>query len=156
MPELPDVESFAGSSKRKGKDKTIEAVGARSEAVLGNVEPAELENALTGQRFTSNVRHGKHLIIETSGSNWLSVHFGMTGFFDYTESSKVEGGHPKVIFFFRDGSGLIYDCQRKLGEVNLISSPDSWVGKKDLGPEGIFAHPTLAESLNNLFSGEFD
>jgi len=151
MPELPDVEVFRRFFEKKGKDKTIEAVGVRSEAVLGNVEPAELENALRDQRFTSSVRHGKHLLIETSGSNWLAVHFGMTGFFDYTESSAVEEGHPRVIFFFRDGSGLIYDCQRKLGEINLVQNPDSWVEEKGLGPDALSGFDR--ETFGTVFSG---
>ncbi|MCF7889901.1 hypothetical protein K9M78_01630 [Candidatus Bipolaricaulota bacterium] len=98
MPELPDVEIFKRYFDSYGLDKKVEKVKIRSEQVLGNLRPKGLGAALTGKKFSSSLRHGKHLLVSTTGEEWLGFHFGMTGFFEYLDPGEDPGGHPRILF----------------------------------------------------------
>jgi len=73
MPELPDVEIFRRYMDSHGPDKKIESVKARSEQVLGDLQQKEL-NTLEGKRFSSSLRHGKHIFVDIKGEKWLGFH----------------------------------------------------------------------------------
>lgn len=137
MPELPDVEVFKEYFDSNGLDKPIKEVEMREEAVLGDLQPRVLRNILKGERFLSSLRHGKYLFIKVGDATWLSVHFGMTGYFDYYQTELEPDGHPRVIFHFKDGSQMVYDCQRKLGELDLLSEPAELIEEKNLGPDAL-------------------
>lgn len=137
MPELPDVEIFKRYLDSYGLDKSIKEVEIRSEKVVGNPRPEELKTRLKGEEFSSSLRHGKHLLVDTSGEEWLGFHFGMTGFFEYLNPGEDPAGHPRILFHYRDDSRMVYDCQRKLGEVNLFEDRDSFISRKNLGPDAL-------------------
>lgn len=137
MPELPDVEVFKEYFDSIGLNKPVKEIEVRDGTVLGDLQPKVLKNILKGEKFLSSLRHGKYLFIQVGDATWLAVHFGMTGFFDYYESELEPDGHPRVIFHFKDGSQLIYDCQRKLGELDLLSEPGELIKEKNLGPDAL-------------------
>ncbi|MBS3737283.1 Fpg/Nei family DNA glycosylase, partial [Candidatus Bipolaricaulota bacterium] len=137
MPELPDVEIFKRYLDSYGLDKTIKEVEIRSEKVLMDLQPEEFKSALAGNKFGSSQRHGKHLFVDTSGEKWLGFHFGMTGFFEYLSPGEGPEGHPRVLFHYDDESCMVYDCQRKLGEINLVEDKDNFIARKNLGPDAL-------------------
>lgn len=138
MPELPDVELFRKYLDSTSLHKTIEEVDVRSEQVVGDRQPEELTTVLPGRQFYSSLRQGKHLLVELKKSNYLlEFHFGMTGFFNYLTTQEKLTGHPRVVFTFVDGTRLVYDCQRKLGEVSLFENFDGFLSVKNLGPDAL-------------------
>lgn len=60
---------------------------------------------------------------------------------DRIDESILEGdesdGHPRVSFALGDGRRLVFDCQRKLGELRLIEDPDAFINDNDLGPDAL-------------------
>ncbi len=137
MPELPDVELFKSFLESKGLHKEITELEVRSKEVLGDLRPKDLEEALVGKQFSSATRHGKHLFVSVEEEGWLEFHFGMTGFFNYSRTPEDLPGHPRLVFRFPDGNCLVYDCQRKLGEVNLVEDLDDYLERRELGPDAL-------------------
>jgi formamidopyrimidine-DNA glycosylase len=126
MPELPDVEVFRRRIAGCCLHRRIQAVRAHDPRVLRGVGRQRFRRALTGSELETTRRHGKHLFVELSGSGWLVMHFGMTGF---VEHSREHHPHPhaRLTVQFADGSRLLLVDQRRLGTYGMPSSdPTPW------------------------------
>ncbi len=137
MPELPDVEVFGRYFERHALERTVEAVEVKDASLLENTSGAELARVLTGKRFTDLQRRGKHLAVAVDGGGWVVFHFGMTGFFRYFEAEADEPEHARVLFRFKGGGALAYDCQRKFGEVRLVQDLEAFYRAKEVGPDAL-------------------
>lgn len=137
MPELPDVEVFKDYFESHTLGKKVREVEVRSNQVLTDLKPKTLQDRLVEKSFSSTRRHGKHLFISTNEAEWIRFHFGMTGFFRLYGTEEKMTGHPRVIFVLSEGTELAYDCQRKLGEIDLLSDPLDYIAKKGLGPDAL-------------------
>lgn len=137
MPELPDVELFKAYFDSNGLSKKIQGVEVRSAQVLGENCSPDFEDVLIGKEFVSSLRRGKHLFAALKDGDWIEFHFGMTGFFKFYQEAEDCSDHPRVIFKFGDQDYLAYDCQRKLGEINLVKDLDSYIKERDLGPDAL-------------------
>jgi formamidopyrimidine-DNA glycosylase len=142
MPELPDVELFrrriAGTCLRR----QVAAVRADDTRTLRDVSRQRLSRRLKGTRFESTRRHGKHLFVALSGSGWLVMHFGMTGFVEHARDGESLP-HTRLTVQFADGSRLYFVDQRRLGFVSLADDPDAFVQAEGLGPDAL--DPTYAQ-----------
>lgn len=136
MPELPDVELFrrrvAGSCLRR----KIAGVQGGDSRTVQDVSRQQLSRRLKGSRFTSTRRHGKHLFVKLSGSGWLVLHFGMTGFVEHVPDDETRP-HTRLTVRFADGSKLVFADQRRLGFVSLTDDPDAYVQDAGLGPDAL-------------------
>lgn len=152
MPELPDVEVFKRYYERKAQGKFVSGVRPKDDKVLGSQSGASLRERVPENEMGQASRHGKHLFVEVSGKFWLAFHFGMTGYFCFYREDEPPSGHPRLIFDFDDGTHLAFDCQRRLGEVNLIEDRDDFVKSKELGPDALDGDLSLNE-FKEVFSG---
>lgn len=152
MPELPDVEVFKRYYERKAQGKFVSEVRPKDDKVLGNVSAASLRERIPENRTGKSSRHGKHLFVEMSGKFWLAFHFGMTGYFCFYREDEPPSDHPRLIFDFEEGSHLAFDCQRRLGEINLIGDKKDFVESKGLGPDALNADLSL-DDFKEVFSG---
>jgi formamidopyrimidine-DNA glycosylase len=137
LPELPDVESFKKYLDATSLHKKIEKVEVKTPEILGNTSAQKLQDKLVGHKFQSSRRHGKHLFVEIYDDSWLILHFGMTGNLEYFKDIENEPPHTRLLLTFGNGFHLAYDCQRKLGEINLAKTVDSFVEEKNLGPDAL-------------------
>ncbi len=137
VPELPDVEVFRRYFDATSLHKKIRSVAVRDRDMLEGASPSGLEKKLAGRCFRSTRRHGKYLFAEATSSSWLVLHFGMTGFLKYFKKPEEQPGHERLRIRFSNGYSLVYDCQRKLGELRLIRDPDGFVTEKNLGPDAL-------------------
>ncbi len=152
MPELPDVEVFRRYLDSTGLHKRIDHVEIRDPGLLEGVTAGELEDALDGASLEETRRRGKHLMARISRGQWLTLHFGMTGFLKYYKKDEDEPEHSRVRLDFDNGYHLAYDCQRKLGRVGLTRSPEHLASDEDLGPDAL--DPDLSrQEFIDLFSG---
>jgi formamidopyrimidine-DNA glycosylase len=78
VPELPDVEHYRSVVTDHVIGQTISRIEAPDPSVLRNCSPAALGRQLHSRRFVQGERHGKWLVVGTSGPT-LIFHFGMTG-----------------------------------------------------------------------------
>ncbi len=135
MPELPDVAVLKRYLDATALHNEIADVDVRDDYVLKGVSARKLADALKGRRFESTLRHGKNLLVETDGENWLRLHFGMTGNLNYHKKGGSDPEHTRVLFAFADGYHLAYVCPRKLGRISLTSGPEEFAREQNLGPD---------------------
>lgn len=135
MPELPDVEIFKRYLDSTSLHQEISSAEVKNEKVLGDVFARKLEKELVGKRFQSARRHGKYLFVELDGGGWLLLHFGMTGYLKYFKDMEYEPSHDRFLVTFDNGFHLAFDCQRMLGKVDLVESPEALISSEGLGPD---------------------
>ena len=152
MPELPDVEIFRQYMNSTALHQKIDNVQVMDDALLGDVSSRSLQMQLKDQQFESTKRHGKYLFAETDESDWLVLHFGMTGFLKYYKKNNESPAHTRVRFDFSNGYHLDYDCQRKLGFIDLVPNVDNYIQKKDLGIDP-YKTPLDLGTLKELLKG---
>ena len=136
MPELPDVETLRRYFSSTALHQKIESVETNSDYVLKDITPQWLGRKLSGNAFSVARRHGKFFFagLEQS-SDWLLLHFGMTGNLKYYQDMDEQPQHELVAFHFDNGYTLAYVMTRKLGEVRIISGVDEFIQKRNLGPD---------------------
>ncbi len=135
MPELPDVEVFRQYIEKTSLDKRIIDVIIKDERIM-QADPEIFVRTVTGNIFHSTHRHGKHLFVGLDTS-WMYMHFGMSGQPKYFNTMEEEPEHNRLLFTFENGYFLAYDCQRRLGKVDLIEDVDGFITKKNLGPDAL-------------------
>ncbi|MDQ3932628.1 MAG: Fpg/Nei family DNA glycosylase [Actinomycetota bacterium] len=155
MPELPDVEAFRRYLSEHATGHLIERVTAPDAAVIRNTTPQGLGRALKHRRFGEPERHGKWLFASThsdspAGGPTVVLHFGMTGYLNWTDHDEPRHEHDRVIFICEAGE-LRVNMVRKLGGV-WLASDDEQVSQIT-GPLGPDAWELSREDLGNLLEG---
>ena len=137
MPELPEVETFKRYLDNTSLHQRITNVEVQDAYVLKRVSARQLARRLKGCRFESSHRHGKHLFVRVGDELWLRVHFGMTGSFEYVNHDEVAPKTARVIFRFANNCRLVFDDQRKFGEIELIADINEFLQTRYLGPDAL-------------------
>src|SRR4051812_28642335 len=100
MPELPDVEGFLQYFEDHALGKKIKNVKVFSKKTLRNTNEGKLRDLLKDDKFKSAKRYGKWLIINTKKGKHLAMHFGMTGYLNYSDKDKKPKS-TRLLFEFR-------------------------------------------------------
>ncbi len=138
MPELPDVDVFRRYVNAAALKQPIADVRDDDAAdMLTDITIGGLAERLAGEMFTATRRHGKHLFIRIGENGWLMLHFGMTGFFRYFKNDDRRPPHVRLEIDFENGYSLAFDCQRRLGRIEHVETPDAFVQKQNLGPDAL-------------------
>jgi formamidopyrimidine-DNA glycosylase len=137
VPELPDVEVLKQYLDATSLHQDIRAVEVGDSRILEDIATERLKTGLRGHSFDSTQRHGKYLFTELSNSRWLVLHFGMSGELKYFKSMEKDPEYDQVLISLSNGYHLAYNAPRKLGLVALIEDMDSFVEKKELGPDAM-------------------
>ena len=137
MPELPEVEMSKRYLDSTSLHQRISNVEVHDSYVLERISARELARRLKGRRFQKSERHGKHLFVRAGDELWLRLHFGMTGALEYLKHDKVAPKTARVIFRFSNSCALVFDDQRKFGEVGLIENVDKFLRTRGLGPDAL-------------------
>jgi len=137
MPELPEVETFKRYLDDTSLRQRIINVEVRDSYVLKRTSPLQLARALKRRRFASSCRHGKHLFVRADNELWVRLHFGMTGSLEYLSHDNVVPKTARVIFRFGNSRRLVFDDQRKFGEIELIKDVDEFLQTRKLGPDAL-------------------
>ena len=135
MPELPEVEVFKRYFDATSLHQRIVGADVRSAYVLKGISARELVRQLKGRQFESSKRHGKHLFVRVGENLWLRLHFGMTGSLCYFKEEGKAPQYTRVVFVFEKGHRLVFDDQRKFGQIGLIEDVDDYLKKRALGPD---------------------
>lgn len=135
MPELPDVEIFKRYLDATALRKKIKGSNVHDADLLDGVSRQKLQRRLHGERFRDTHRHGKFLFARFGASDWLILHFGMTGFLKYHKNSDDTPDHTRLTIDFANGYHLAYSCQRKLGKISHTDSVDHFIENQGLGPD---------------------
>ncbi len=137
MPELPEVATFRSYFERTALGRKIAFARVMEPRIVRGVPPAAIEKELAGSVFVSSRQHGKYLFAELDGGRWLVMHFGMSGFLDYSGGQDREGAYTRLLIGFEGGGALAYVNQRMLGWVGLAAEPEQIIRGKNLGPSAL-------------------
>lgn len=139
MPELPEVEAARRTMEAEGLSRTIETVSVTPDGMTMAVSESTLRSALLGHRLTAARRHGKHLFVRSGEDRgrWLRIHFGMTGelVVDMDAADRHDPEHDRLRLDLEGDRGIVFRCPRKLGEIDLVASPEAFVEEEGLGPD---------------------
>lgn len=130
VPELPEVEIYRRRFEGCALRRRIAGVDVTDARILHETTERELREVLTGARFVSTRRHGKHLFAKATSGAWLYLHFGMSG--DLYCGKEVPR-FSRFVVLFSKGDMLAFEDMRLFGRVGLISDPDFFIARKQLG-----------------------
>jgi len=152
MPELPDVENYRRYLQQRAMRLPITNVQIADVRVLDGVSEQRFKQCLTGARFSSAQRHGKHLLVHLDSGIWLTMHFGMTGALSFFEDAKSDSRHHRVRFDFDRDRHLAYTDRRLLGRLGLAENgeADVFINSHGLGPDALDPKLTLAKFRDAL------
>lgn len=138
MPELPEVETV--------RRTVLPAVGGKITSLwtsgmglhMARKPPAAKLKKLIGTKITAVRRHGKYLLVDTSGPASLLVHLGMTGRLRLHAKADPRAPHTHVIF----GLGareLRFSDPRRFGQVDVVTRGEehAHAGLALLGPDAM-------------------
>lgn len=137
MPELPEAETLRRYLETNSLRKVIERIDIRNERILDNIFPKQLKKSLEGSRFFLSERYGKRIFLGLNDDLLLTIHLGMSGWFDYLSRRESEPSHTRVLIIFADGSRLAYRDPRMFGRIGLTNSIKSFIREKNLGPDAL-------------------
>lgn len=153
MPELPDVEVFRQYFNQTSLNRKIRNVEIMSTDLLETSSSRSIQMQLKGQQFSKTLRHGKYLFAQYKEEGWLILHFGMTGFLKYFKNESERPGHIRLQIDFDNNYYLAYDCQRKLGLIDLTSDPEKFIKEKELGADP-YREQIEFDQFKMLFEGK--
>ena len=119
MPELPEVETV--------RRTLTPAVGATIRGVWDSAKglhmkrkpPRAALKKLVGTTITGVRRHGKYLLVDTSGPLTLLVHLGMTGRFMIQDKSVPRAKHTHVVLDLGERE-LRFSDPRRFGQIDVV------------------------------------
>ena len=135
LPELPEVEAFRKYFNHTSLHQKIRSVEIKSPGMVKETNPNVIQAKLKNKEFISTSRHGKYLFAKTGNDNYLVFHFGMTGDLKYFKSIEELPKYTRLLISFTNSYYLAFDDQRKFGTIRLISDPEKFTEKKNLGPD---------------------
>ncbi len=131
MPELPEVETIRRDLEKAILHKTFHCVEVYDPLVLRS-PLKDFIQGLEGQSIKAIVRKGKALLIQLSNGRYLLVQLMMTG--QMVVDAKQDK-HTRVVFKFTDDRRVLYNDQRRFGQLRIIKDPSEVKYFNVLGPE---------------------
>jgi len=131
MPELPEVETIKRDLEKKILQYRFRRVEVIDPFIL-RTPTAQFIQAFNDQSVRAVSRRGKALIIELSSGKFLIVQLMMTG---QLVVDGVPDKHTHVIFHFIGDRTLLYNDQRKFGQLRMVNQLAEVKHFQLLGPE---------------------
>lgn len=135
MPELPSLEIFKKYFDSTSLNQRIKSLDIKNPEILTNISSSDLKDKLVGFKFKSSTRYGKYLFCMLDNDFHLILHFGMTGYLQY--SRRDENPYTRILIKFANGSNLGFVDMRKFGRVGLVRDIVSYIEEKKLGPDAL-------------------
>jgi formamidopyrimidine-DNA glycosylase len=128
MPELAEVFFFA-KQWDVARNKPILRLELHPKTrVFRGCDVHSLEDRLIGAKLRRAHTHGKQMLFEFSGGNWLGIHLGMTGELTVKPQPFDAGKHDHLVLHLRDRA-LVFNDPRQFGRVQFHtgkSLPSTW------------------------------
>jgi formamidopyrimidine-DNA glycosylase len=180
MPELPEVETFRRFTEQYALQVPVADVRVLKPKILEHTSEADLRQALIGSVLTRTRRVGKHLLAQidppsaqcsqastppinsplintppdanpAQASQWLFLHFGMTGYLSYQREGQtivnaygnpaLPQAHIRVQLVLADGGLFNFHEQRMFGKLGLTADADRYFQARKLGPDALTVGP---------------
>lgn len=119
MPELPDLNVYAGNLNKELAGKRLEAIEVKNKSKL-KVPASELKKAIEASKLKKVYREGKELHFEFSNGNILGMHLMLNGKLDWFDG-KNDKKNTIVEMHFENTGLVLTDYQ---GVANIALSPE--------------------------------
>jgi formamidopyrimidine-DNA glycosylase len=131
MPELPEVETIVRDLNKSIQSKIISDVIVH-DAFLLRQKSADFIHRLKKQAVAKITRRGKAIIIHLDSGEFLVIQLMMTGQLVF---DGMEDKHTRIRFVFSDVSRLLYNDQRRFGQLRVVAKLEEINHFNILGPE---------------------
>lgn len=135
MPELPEVETYRRYLSETIMYQPITHVEVEDPKKLLLIPYDEFLPRLKGKQVIDSKRVGKNLFLKLDSSDWLYMHFGMTGDVHYYRDDADRPKHARIVFFFDSGFKLGFICPRKFERLSVVSDPDEFLKQKKVNTD---------------------
>jgi len=157
MPELPEVETVKRGLEKEIINKKIAKIQVNIPSLIKKPEIDEFMTRLKNTMVISIKRRGKYLKILFNTMDYLVVHLGMSGRLLFqpkknlpSKISKTMEKHNHILFFFEDGSKIVYNDVRKFGKMWLLKKDENLSRIESLGFEPLEPYFTVSELYRML------
>jgi len=131
MPELPEVETIVRDLSKSLKRKTLVEVVVKDAFLLR--QPArDFIRRIRAQAVLKITRRGKAIIVHLGSGEFLVVQLMMTG---QLIANGQEDKHTRIKFVLSEGQYLLYNDQRRFGQLRVVAALDEIKHFNILGPE---------------------
>ena len=144
MPELPEVETIVRDLNKSIRRKTFSDVTVH-DAFLLRQTPKDFIRRIKGRTIDKITRRGKAVIVHLNSGELLVVQVMMTG---QLIVNGPQDKHTRLTFDFTDGSRLLYNDQRRFGQLRVVSQLNEVKHFNILGPE------PFSKDFTPVFMGE--
>jgi len=152
MPELPEVETVKRGLEKEIINKKIAKIQVNLPSLIKKPPIDKLMTRLKNNMIISIKRRGKYIIIIFDTMDYLVVHLGMSGrllfqpkTLPHSKISNTIEKHNHILFFFEDGSKIIYNDVRKFGKMWLLKRDEKLTRIESLGFEPLEPCFTVSE-----------
>lgn len=155
MPELPEVQTIVNELQPVVTDRVIQKIKVLTpKMVLG--EPKKVY----GQKVLGVRRRAKLIIFDLTDGWHLLIHLKLTGQLFYlspkeerTKTGEGQNRFTAIIFYFDDGSRLLFNDLRKFGYLKILDEKGflEILKKENYGPEPLDPDFTLEKFQKMLF-----
>ena len=157
MPELPEVETIKRDLEKEILYKTIIDIQVNLPRIIKSPASLQFSTSLKGKFIKGVKRRGKYIHCILNSDEGLIFHLGMSGVLFYQRKnesipSKIKQKHNHLLFFFEDGSKLIYNDVRQFGKIWLIQAKEKLPEIESLGWEPLedsFTFQELSRLVQN-------
>lgn len=147
MPELPEVETVR-RTLTPALGRTITGAWSSGAGLhMGRKAPVAELRALAGQKITALRRHGKYLLVDTSGGKTILAHLGMTGRLRVVPASAERERHTHVVIGL-GAKELRFADARRFGQIDVFdtAAERAHTSLAPLGPDAL-VHGVDADAL---------
>ena len=131
LPELPEVETIVRDLNKSLRGKMFSDVIVHDAFVLRQ-QAKDFIRRLKSQTIENITRRGKAMIVHLSSGEFLVIQLMMTG---QLIADGQKDKHTRITFDFSDGSRLLYNDQRRFGQLRVVAHLDEIKHFNILGPE---------------------
>jgi formamidopyrimidine-DNA glycosylase len=131
LPELPEVETIVRDLSKSLRYKTFSDIIVHDIFVLRQKEK-DFIRWIRGQAIEEITRRGKAVIVHLSSGEFLVIQLMMTG---QLIANGLKDRHTRITFIFSDGSCLLYNDQRRFGQLRVLAQLSELKHFNILGPE---------------------
>lgn len=131
MPELPEVETIVRDLSKSLRCKIFSDVIVHDAFVLRQAQK-DFIRRIKGHAIEKITRRGKAVIMHLASGEFLIIQVMMTG---QLIANGQEDKHTRITFDFSDGSSLLYNDQRRFGQLRVVANLNEVKHFNILGPE---------------------
>ncbi|MCK4968173.1 MAG: bifunctional DNA-formamidopyrimidine glycosylase/DNA-(apurinic or apyrimidinic site) lyase [Candidatus Aenigmarchaeota archaeon] len=147
MPELPEVETIKRQLSAKLKNKKIATVEIKIPKLIQGISIFKFKQLIVGAKIKQVRRRAKLLIVDLNNRYSLLTHLKMSGqliFLSKFSADKINSS-TVIIYFFTDGSVLLFNNPRRFAYVKLVATDQLTNIFSEFGPEPLESAFNLAQ-----------